>query len=349
MISPKSVEIFCGTGGVGKTTLATSRALYLSDQGKKVLLITIDPAKRLKQILKLDEADAGDITPIDHKLFDRESCQIDALLMNPKKTLMRMASLNEEGWALNNPIIDILTRPYGGMNEIMAIIEVQHHLQSHSYDCIVLDTPPGKHFIDFLQSSQKIKQFFDKSFVDIFKFVGKKFTVKGEKEKSGFLSLIVEAGIKKLLKYLQKVTGEDFVEEFIDAISGLYRNRESFISALDFQEDLKKEALSNWFLVTSVEQRKVHEAMQLQKEAKGFMHNDSFLVINRSLTPFLEAWEPDPSPGGLSQLRNSMKERESAIKEISGLGYKSKLFFPEILGSEPLDHVKELAECWSKF
>ena len=52
-IPQKQVELFCGTGGVGKTTIATARALNLAKQNKKVLLITIDPAKRLKQILNL--------------------------------------------------------------------------------------------------------------------------------------------------------------------------------------------------------------------------------------------------------------------------------------------------------
>ncbi|MBT6324576.1 MAG: AAA family ATPase, partial [Bdellovibrionales bacterium] len=58
-IKHKPIEIFCGTGGVGKTTLATSRALFLASKNLKVLLITIDPAKRLKQILSLNDDDSG--------------------------------------------------------------------------------------------------------------------------------------------------------------------------------------------------------------------------------------------------------------------------------------------------
>jgi anion-transporting ArsA/GET3 family ATPase len=70
MILPmKKVEIFCGTGGVGKTTIATARALSLALQGKKVLLITIDPAKRLKQILKIEDNDDGKICNITLDLF----------------------------------------------------------------------------------------------------------------------------------------------------------------------------------------------------------------------------------------------------------------------------------------
>ena len=95
-----------------------------------------------------------------------------------------------------NPIIDILARPNGGMNEIMAIIEVQHHLSDAKYGYNVLDTPPGKHFIDLLRASLKIKQFFDKSFIEIFKFLGKKFQRSSEKEGTGFFAMIVSSGVK---------------------------------------------------------------------------------------------------------------------------------------------------------
>ena len=64
-LSTKSFEIFCGTGGVGKTTLATARALNLAKSGKRVLLITIDPAKRLKDLLNLTGDSVGEVTPVE--------------------------------------------------------------------------------------------------------------------------------------------------------------------------------------------------------------------------------------------------------------------------------------------
>ena len=69
MIPLKPIEIFCGTGGVGKTTLASSRALYWALKGKKVLLITIDPARRLKEVLNLNDQKSGEIEKVNSSLF----------------------------------------------------------------------------------------------------------------------------------------------------------------------------------------------------------------------------------------------------------------------------------------
>ncbi|HAZ13973.1 MAG: hypothetical protein A2X86_17455 [Bdellovibrionales bacterium GWA2_49_15] len=354
-IKHKPIEIFCGTGGVGKTTLATSRALYLATKGLNVLLITIDPSHRLKQILNMQEEESGVIVKIPITRFPSmpgflESASpqtFDALLLSPRATLQRMNQEGTEAGAVpfDNPILEILTRPNGGMSEIMGIIEVQYQLTQQKYDVVVLDTPPGKHFIDFLEGSAKIQRFFDKTFVDIFRYVGKSFEKIEVSTAKKMMNLLVSSGIKQLLKYLEKVTGTGFVETFIDAVVTLYRNRNSFLEALSFQETLKKPAQSNWFLVTAADQAKSEEAFGLQKTAVVFMHQDNYLVINKCLSDDLKNW--DPAQAASQLLRDFLMHKESELVEAGQQQFSHILRFPEILADSPEAHVSALAQIWS--
>lgn len=340
-IPNKKVELFCGTGGVGKTTVATARAVSLAREGRRVLLVTIDPAKRLKQILNLPDVDDGAVNTISLDLFDGDKNQtFDAMLMSPGATLKRIATKKGLEKEFESTIIKTLSRPYGGMNEIMSIIEVQYQLERNVYDTIILDTPPGKHFIDFLESSEKIKNFFDKSFLEIFEYLGR--SIHGGTKSKNIFTMMISTGVKKLLSYLEDVTGADFVMEFIDAVLALYKSRDSFLNALDFQKQLKNENFSNWFLVTSVEQQKIDEAQGLKNQAEHFIHKDFFLVINKCLTPYLNAWQPALNTP-LYRLKTGLVLREEKLTEFASKNFRNVLKFHEINNPSPLEHVKGLA------
>ena len=355
-ISNKDLEVFCGTGGVGKTTLATSRALFLGSQGKKVLLITIDPAKRLKQILNIDDQNAGKIEEISSSFFEHYKHKefiISALLMSPSETLKKILKLEK----LKNNVLEILTRPHGGMNEILSLVEVQFHIQEGKYDTIILDTPPGKHFIDFLHSSRKISEFFDSSFVEIFKFLGKPILEPGAPEKSPskkLISKLVSTGIKKLLKYLDQVTGEKFVQDFIEAVSILYLNKHAFLDALNLEKKLRSFELSNWFLVTSVDQSKLREAAEFHSFTESFYKANFYLIINKSLENHLKQWDipledlSSETRGKLISLKSSMMAKEEKSEGFAKNHFGQFISFPEIIDSNPGRHVGELAKEWSK-
>jgi anion-transporting ArsA/GET3 family ATPase len=255
------------------------------------------------------------------------------MLMSPRATFKKI--LKED---IESNIIKNLARPHGGMNEIMSIIEVQFQLKKNIYDVIVLDTPPGKHFLDFLESSEKIKNFFDKTFVDIFNFYIKK--------SNNIFGKILDTGIKKLLSYLENVTGADFVTEFINTVYALYQSREIFLAALNFQEDLKREDYSNWFLVTSVEQEKVNEAEEIKEKARHFMHQDHFLIINKSVASYLKSWNPK-ADSKLFELKDSLLKRELDLATYAGKNYKKIIKFSEVNHPSPMEHVKELARQFS--
>lgn len=332
MITEKKLEIFCGTGGVGKTTISTSRALHLANLGKRVLLITIDPAKRLKQVLGIPDDKSELINNVNLEAFginSKGSC--DALLLNPRKTLERILKS-----PIQNDILINLSRPYGGLNEIMAVLELKHHLDSKNYDCIVLDTPPGQHFIDFLEASRKIKHFFDKSFIDIFD------SVDGRNKKKRFFTKVISSGIDKLLGYLEAVTGESFVNEFIEAIHILYKFRADFIEGIKIEELLLHKDISNWFLVTSADQIKDKEAITMIQSTNKFMHEDKYIIINKSWSQYIGKWSPTNSV--LIELKNKLMQQQKNINNITQNNQTIEM--PEIFENAPLKQIIKLISYW---
>ena len=338
------IEIFCGTGGVGKTTVATSRAFFLGSKGKKVLLITIDPAKRLKQILNLSDDDAGSKHQV--KLNEGNEETIDAVLMSPTHTYKKMNLISEKP----NKILEILMRPNGGMNEIMAIIEVQSQLKSGKYDVIVLDTPPGKHFLDFLKATQKIDRFFDKSFIEIFKYFGKKVNKnKISLAPKKVIGLVVSTGLKKLLKYLEIVTGKEFVEEFVDAIFILFKNKEKFLTALAFQKHLENELDYELFLVASTEQQKLNEVLDIQRNSHYFSSKSTSVLVNKSIRNRLKLEEGRPLSEQDHEIVAYFKKLETEVNEFSDQYFGSFKVFEESLASSPRVQVVDLVKDWKQY
>lgn len=342
-IITKSFEIFCGTGGVGKTTLATSRALAQASTGLRVLLITIDPARRLKDLLGLAGDCIGEVTPV-----QVNDIKLDALLMSPEKTIQRMATKYKTPDLASNRIVQILSRPYGGMNEILSLVEVQMQFESGNYDVIVLDTPPGAHFLDFLEGIGKIRSFFDQSFVELFAYLSTKTASAGKKVFGfGIINRVISGGLKKLLSYLQRVTDAKFIEDFVQAVQIIYQSKEAFLKGLSLQDRLKSKTECNWFLVTSVEQGKAQEAIEMKSHATSFIHQDHFLVLNKCLEQEMTAWEPTDEK--LKALRASLDGKEKELKKTLREYFPTVLEFPEIMSLEPIEHVNHLTDKWKLY
>jgi anion-transporting ArsA/GET3 family ATPase len=359
MIKAKKFEIFCGTGGVGKTTLSASRALYLAKKNKRVLLITIDPSRRLKEVLSISDNDAGEIVTVDQSnlklsVAKKNIFQFDALLFSPYKAMEKILKIHGLNISSQGKMLNILTRPNGGLTEILSIVEIQKIINDENYDHIILDTAPGKHFLDFLNSCHKINRFFDKTYIDIFKFLGKKYIESKMPFKNKLLPVLMSTGIKKLLTHLQKVTGKTFVDDFIDTVSLLHQTKDTFINALSIEDSFKDKELSNWYLVTNVEHYKVYEINQMKNNADELMHEDNFALINKSILKTLihdngeeEIEKLIQKPKSINnKLLKNLVERERSIKEQLNNVFDHTKEFYEIMSNDPQDHVLELSKQW---
>lgn len=233
------------------------------------------------------------------------------------------------------------------MNEILSMVEVQMQFDSGNYDVIVLDTPPGAHFLDFLESLGKIRSFFDQNFIEIFTYLGQK-TAKAGKKVFGMniINRIVSGGVRKLLGYLQNVTGAEFIDDFIQAVQIIYQSKDAFLKGLALQDRLKSRTECNWFLVTSVEQGKAQEAVEIRSHASHFIHQDHFLVLNKCLEQELSVWKPEGTE--LNALKNSLEGKEKALKKQLKELFPVVLEFPEIISLSPTDHIEHLTQNWKQ-
>ncbi|MCW2831040.1 MAG: ATPase [Aeromicrobium sp.] len=175
LLADRSTEIIvcCGSGGVGKTTTAAALALRAAEQGRSVCVLTIDPARRLAQAMGLTELDN---TPRPVKGADLDGGSLDAMMLDMKRTFDEVveqhATPEKAQQILTNPFYVALSSSFAGTQEYMAMEKLgQLHAQSvdetKRWDLIVVDTPPSRSAIDFLDATDRLASMLDGRFIKL--------------------------------------------------------------------------------------------------------------------------------------------------------------------------------------
>ncbi len=221
MLEDKRVCICAGSGGVGKTTTSAAIAVGMAARGKKVAVLTIDPAKRLADSLGLPEL--GNVErQVDPALFAAEGIATDggelwAMMLDAKATfdeLVRKHAPDEEtrDRILRNRIYQEVSRALAGSQEYMAMEKLFELYQEDRYDLLVLDTPPARNALDFLEAPKRLMQFIEGRALQVFM------------RPTGFGMKLFGRGTSMAFSALRRITGVDLLEdlsEFFQAFSGM--------------------------------------------------------------------------------------------------------------------------------
>ncbi len=168
------IIVCCGAGGVGKTTVAAALGLRAAESGRRVVVLTIDPARRLAQSLGLT---ALDNTPrsVDD-INNTKGGSLDAMMLDMKRTfdevVMAHAAPDKADQILANPFYQAVSSSFAGTQEYMAMeklgqlrLEADRDPDNPRWDLIVVDTPPSRSALDFLDAPKRLGSFLDGRFI----------------------------------------------------------------------------------------------------------------------------------------------------------------------------------------
>ncbi|GFE23122.1 ArsA family ATPase [Streptomyces nigrescens] len=163
------IVVCCGSGGVGKTTTAAALGVRAAERGRKVVVLTIDPARRLAQSMGISELDN---VPRQVKDVDESAGgELHAMMLDMKRTFDEIveghADADRARAILENPFYQSLSAGFAGTQEYMAMEKLGQLRANDEWDLIIVDTPPSRSALDFLDAPKRLGSFLDGKFIRV--------------------------------------------------------------------------------------------------------------------------------------------------------------------------------------
>ncbi|WP_405985241.1 ArsA family ATPase [Streptomyces sp. NBC_00872] len=211
------IIVCCGSGGVGKTTTAAALGVRAAERGRKVVVLTIDPARRLAQSMGIDSLDN---TPRQVKGIEGPG-ELHAMMLDMKRTFDEIVEAHADGQRaraiLENPFYQSLSAGFAGTQEYMAMEKLGQLRARDEWDLIVVDTPPSRSALDFLDAPKRLGSFLDGKFIRLLMAPAKM----GGRAGMKFLN----AGMSMMTGTLGKLLGGQFlrdVQTFVTAMDTMF-------------------------------------------------------------------------------------------------------------------------------
>jgi anion-transporting ArsA/GET3 family ATPase len=276
LLEGKRVCVCGGSGGVGKTTTSAAIALGMAARGAKVAVVTIDPAKRLANALGLHELENEPSRVEPERLAGVGEVQGElwAMMLDPKRTfdelIDRIAPDPKRASEIKaNRVYRELSTAVSGSQEFTAIAKLYELEREGDFDLLVLDTPPSRNALDFLDAPGRLTGFLE----------GR--TLKAFIRPTGLGMRVLGRGAAPFLGALRRVTGVDLVSDLSTFFSLLGDMTEDFSARATEVETLLRASTTAFVLVTSAQPAAIDEAVWFRRTLAKSGLPFAGVIVNR--------------------------------------------------------------------
>jgi anion-transporting ArsA/GET3 family ATPase len=271
LLTGKEICICAGPGGVGKTTTSAAIALGMAAEGKKAAVLTIDPARRLANSLGLPEL-GNEERRVETEL--EPPGELWAMMLDAKRTfddLIEKHAPDERtrDAVLRNRIYQELSSAVAGSQEYMAMEKLYELYQEERYDVLVLDTPPTRNALDFLEAPQRLARFIDSRSLQFFLKPGR----------AGLK--ILGRGTSLVFSTLKRITGVDLLQDLSDFFQSFGGMAEGFEERARRVNELLSDRRTAFFIVTSPERDSIDEAIFFHRRLREGALPFGGVIVNR--------------------------------------------------------------------
>ncbi len=319
-IGTAEVILCLGSGGVGKTTTAAALAIALAGQGERVVVLTIDPARRLADAL----GQAGGLSnepqlvgegwrqPNAGESVPDTSGAVWATMLDPTETLTAIveSEVSDPATAkriLSNRLFTNLTTSLSGTNEYMATERLFQLVLDDRFDRVIVDTPPSRHAIDFLDSPGRLSRFVNhRLYRSVFA------------PKSGFLKTL-SVGSQRLLGLLGRLVGSDLVDDVVSFFSDFDGLDEGFERRATTISDLLSSDRSAYVLITSPRSEPINEAQWILENLNQRSLDAHAIIVNRALPINVETGSSRARGDGPSSLGGEPSSKDPLAANFAQL------------------------------
>ena len=306
------IIVCCGAGGVGKTTTAAALGLRAAEAGRRVVVLTIDPARRLAQSLGLNTLDN---TPRSVAQVDTaDGGSLDAMMLDMKRTFDEVVQAHTNAQKaeqiLANPFYQAVSSSFAGTQEYMAMeklgqlrLEADRDPDNPRWDLIVVDTPPSRSALDFLDAPKRLGSFLDGRFIRIL-------AAPAKAGGRAYLK-VFSAGVNIVTRTMTKVLGGQMLNDVQTFVAALDTMFGGFRKRADHTYALLSDSSTTFLVVAAPERDALREAAffvdRLDEEEMPL----AGLVVNRMYRVSAPGLSAARALGAAEELADEDKDRSS--------------------------------------